>query len=76
MAVNLQIEYDKLVELVDQLNEDQQRELVVHVLTQRSRQRVLTTEEKIQLLDAAKLTNAIREEPSIRRTDWYGDDGR
>jgi len=46
------------------------------MLTYRASQRPLTPEEKIQLLDMAKLDNPVNETPSIRREDWYGDDGR
>ena len=76
MAVQLDIEYRKLIELVEQLSEEQQKNLITRLLTRRARQRPLTTEEKIQLLDAAKLSVAINEEPSVRRVDWYSDDGR
>jgi hypothetical protein len=76
MAVQLNIEYDQLVELVEQLSEIQQQDLIVRILSQRAQQRPLTADEKIQLLDAAKLHNPMNETPSIRREDWYGDDGR
>lgn len=76
MGVQLEITYEKLVELVDQLSEDKQRDLISHLLDQHAQQRPLTKEEKLQLLDAAKLSVPINEEPSIRREDWYGDDGR
>ncbi len=76
MAVQLNIEYEKLIELVEQLPEERQKELITRLLTRRADQRTLTKEEKIQLLDAAKLSVPINEEPSIRRVDWYGDDGR
>jgi hypothetical protein len=36
----------------------------------------MTAESKIHLLDAAKLHNPVREAPSVRRADWYDDDGR
>jgi hypothetical protein len=76
MAVQLSIDYEKLIELVEQLPEEQQKDLIARLLTQRSRQRALTAGEKIQLLDVAKLHNPIKEEPSVRRVDWYDDDGR
>ena len=76
MAVQLSIDYDDLVELVEQLSEEQQRDLITQILTHRSRQRPLTSEEKIQLLDTAKLHNPVNETPSIRRSDWYDDNGR
>ena len=76
MAVQLHIPYETLIDLVKQLPEEQQQDLLTRLLTQRARQRALTVEEKIQLLDAAKLHNPVHEEPSVRRVDWYGDDGR
>lgn len=76
MAIQLSIEYSDLVELVGQLSEAQQQDLITQILTHRARQRPLTPEEKIQLLDAAKLQNPVNEAPSVRRVDWYNDDGR
>ena len=76
MDGQLRIEFEKLVELVEQLSEDQQRDLIARLLTQRARQQSLTAEEKIQLLDTAKLNVRVNEEPSVRRIDWYSDDGR
>jgi len=76
MALQLNIEYSDVVELVEQLSEEQQRDLITQILTHRARQRPLTPEEKIQLLDAAKLYNPVNETPSVRRTDWYDDNGR
>lgn len=76
MAVQLTIDYEQLVELVEQLSEEQQKELIGRLLTQRAQQRPLTAEEKIQLFDAAKIHNAVNITPSIRREDWCGDDGR
>ncbi|MBC7813274.1 MAG: hypothetical protein H7175_19100 [Burkholderiales bacterium] len=72
----LNLDYDQLIELVVQLSEEQQQELIVRLLTQRGDQRSLTADEKIQLLQAAQLHNPVNEPPSLRREDWYGDDGR
>lgn len=76
MAVQLNIEYDQLVTLIDQLSEEQRRKLLTRLILQEAQQRPLTIEEKFQLLDAAKLHLQVNEEPSPRREDWYGDDGR
>lgn len=84
MALQHPIRYEQLVELVEQLSEEQQKDLIKRLLTRdvthpRSRlaqQRPLTVEEKLKLLDAVKLNVAVNEEPSIRRVDWYNDDGR
>jgi len=76
MAVQLNIDYSEVVHLVEQLSEEQQKDLITQILTQRARQRPLTAEEKIQLLDAAKLHNPVNEAPSISRADWYDEKGR
>jgi hypothetical protein len=76
MAVQLNLDYDQLVELVEQLSEEQEKDLIVRLLTQRAHQRPLTAQEKIQLLEAAQMHNPVNETPSPRREDWYGDDGR
>lgn len=76
MALQLPIRYEQLVELVEQLSEEQQKDLIKRLLTRQGQQRPLTVEEKLKLLDAVKLNVAVNEEPSIRRVDWYGDDGR
>lgn len=76
MALRLPIEYEQLLELVEQLSEEQQRDLTKRLLARQAQQRPLTIEEKLKLLDAVKLDVAINEEPSVRREDWYGDDGR
>ena len=42
-----------------------------------AKERSLTPDEKIFLLDSAKITDVrLKNEPSVRREDWYGDDGR
>jgi hypothetical protein len=76
MSVQLLIHYEQLLELVEQLSAEEQNDLIRRLLQRQSRQRPLTIEEKLQLLDAVKLDVAINEEPSIRRENWYGDDGR
>ncbi len=76
MAIQLNIDYSEVVQLVEQLSEEQQKDLIAQILTQRARQRPLTAEEKIQLLDAAKLHNPVNQTPSVRRSDWYDDNGR
>jgi hypothetical protein len=75
MGVQLEITYEKLLELINQLSEDKQRDLISHLL-QQAEKRKLTPEEKLALYHASIMTVPINEEPSIRREDWYGDDGR
>ena len=76
MALQLPIRYEQLVELVEQLSEEQQKDLIKRLLTRQAQQHPLTVEEKLKLLDAVKLNVPVNEEPSIRRVDWYNDDGR
>ena len=76
MAVQLNIEYEQLVTLIDQLSDEQRKDLLTRLLTQQAHERPLTIEEKLQLLEAAKLRNPVNEEPSLSREDWYTDDGR
>ncbi len=76
MAVQLRIEYDQLVELVEQLSDEQQKQLIARLLTKHAQQKPLTAEEKIQLFEAAQIRRQVNETPSPRREDWYGDDGR
>jgi hypothetical protein len=76
MALQLLIRYEQLVELVEQLTEAQQKDLLVRLLTRQPQPPLLTIEEKLTLLDAVGLNVAINETPSIRRADWYNDDGR
>ena len=75
MAVQLNIPYETLLGLIDQLPEEQKRDLLTQLL-QQTRDRKLTTEEKLVLYHASILHNTVNEEPSIRREDWYDDDGR
>jgi len=75
MAVHLQIPYETLLSLVEQLPREQQQDLVRH-LQKRAEGRELTVDEKLHRLRSAQLDMEVREEPSPRREDWYDDDGR
>jgi hypothetical protein len=72
MGVQLQIPYETLVQLVEQLPDEQKQSLMRH-LQERAQPREQTANEKIELLRAAQLHNAVKEEPSPRREDWYDD---
>ena len=76
MAIQLEIDYRQLVQLVDQLSEAEQNDLIRQVLLRRAEKRPLTSEEKMRLFDAAKIYSEVLNEPSMRREDWYDDDGR
>jgi hypothetical protein len=75
MTAHLNVPFETVVELVDQLPIEQQ-----HLLLQRIQGRIhrqsLSVEEKIQLLRAAQINADVNQEPSPRREDWYDDDGR
>jgi len=74
MAVQLTIPYETLVELIEQLPEAEQDDLLERLT--RRKQQPLTAEEWIQEFNAAVLSVEVNEAPSIRREDWYDDDGR
>ena len=66
------ISRDTTAHLSEREIEDRVRE--IHAA---AKKRPLTPDEKIFLLDTAKITTVrIKNEPSVRREDWYGDDGR
>lgn len=73
MALQLPIQYEQLVDLVQQLSEEQQKDLIRRLLALQAQQRPLSVEEKLKLLDDVKLNVPINEEPSVRRVDWYDD---
>jgi len=75
MAVQLTIPYQTLLELVDQLSEDQKRELINH-LQEQAKQRKLSPEEWRALFESAVITTPISPDFSFNRADWYDDDGR
>lgn len=76
MAVQLTIEFEKLMELVDQLPFEQRQYLVQHI-TEKALDRQLTPKEKIELLNSTVHDlGDISPDFSFRREDWYGDDGR
>jgi hypothetical protein len=74
-TVQLNLSYETLLDLIEQLPVDQKRDLLMRLLED-ARNRVLSKEEKQALYHASILSIPIKEEPSIRREDWYGDDGR
>jgi len=66
---------EKIVELVDRLTPQEQTALTAHLL-EAARKRQLSVQEKMRLLRAAQIDVTVLEEPSVRREDWYGEDGR
>lgn len=75
MGVQLKTTFDKLVELVDQLSRGEQKKLFEHLL-QQSENRNLAPHAKLAFHHASIISVLVNGKPSIRREDWYGDDGR
>jgi len=75
MAVQLTIPYETLIELIDQLPAEEQDALVNRFLSAK-RAATLSKSERLAAYHASIISNPIREAPSIRREDWYDDDGR
>ena len=69
------ITFEELVKLVDRLPPQQQTQLTAHLLDL-ARKRQLSVQEKMNLLRTAQIDIEVIEEPSVRRADWYSDDGR
>lgn len=74
MAVQLTIPYETLIDLVEQLPDAEQVKLLNHLAL--GNQRPSTAEAWIRQFEAAVLHVEVNEAPSIRREDWYDDDGR
>jgi len=75
MAVQLNIPYETLVTLVEQLPPKEQQDLLARLL-HITRKRPLSKEDRLALFHTSILSVPVNEAPSIRREDWYDDDGR
>jgi DNA mismatch repair ATPase MutL len=76
MAVQLNINYEQLLQLVDQLTEAQQSDLIDRLL-EKAKTRQMSVDERKALFEALKVDlGAVSSEYSDRRADWYDDDGR
>lgn len=64
---------NKLTEEITRLYDN---DLVARLLMRIGKQRKLTLDEQFRLVDAVRLDWKVKNEPSVRRADWYGDDGR
>lgn len=73
MAANLSLQ--EVLALAEQLSEAEQRTLVTRLQEHIQRQR-LSNDEWIALFDSMKVSIPPGENFSLRREDWYGDDGR
>ena len=69
------IPLDKVIEIVDQLTPAEQTALVTHLL-EIGKHRPLSIAERKALFEASILDMQVASMPSVRRIDWYDDDGR
>jgi len=69
------VSFEEIVELVDGLSSAEQTQLTTYLL-ESARKRQLSVEEKMHLLRSVQISAEVNQEPSVRREDWYGDDGR
>ena len=70
-----QVTYDEVVRLAEQLSPVEQQALIAH-LQETAKHRKLTKEEWLALFDSMKVSIPLGKDFSLRREDWYGDDGR
>lgn len=75
MAVQLTIPYETLIALVEQLPPDEQRDLLHHI-QERAEQRSLSDEEWQAAFQSLMIDRPLVGPISLRRSDWYDDDGR
>ena len=62
--------------LTEEVTKKYDNDLVARLLMRVGKLRKLTLDEQFRLADAVSLKWKVREEPSVRRADWYGEDGR
>lgn len=65
-----------VIALAEQLSAEERAALVRHLQADSLPSAPLTAEERKRRWQAAILHAEVNEVPSIRREDWYGDDGR
>jgi hypothetical protein len=66
---------DQILRAAEQLSPEEQA-ILIQQLQEHTRQRVFPVDDKMELLRAAQLDVQVNQEPSVRRVDWYDDDGR
>lgn len=69
------VSFEEIMNLVDRLSPTEQTQLTTHLL-ESAQKRQLSVDEKMRLLRSVQISAEVNEEPSVRREDWYGDDGR
>jgi len=67
--------YKDVLKMAEQLTLDEQETLARH-LQQRAEEKKRRVEEWKKRFEAVMIRLPVLEEPSIRREDWYDDDGR
>lgn len=65
----------QLNEWAEELYKEYDNVLIMRLFTRVAKYRPLTLAEKLRLDDAAKLEWEVVNQPSVRRRDWYGEDG-
>lgn len=75
MFLQSPITYQTILQLVEQLPDEQKEHLLLHLIQQAKTQQP-ANEERKTLYHASILDMPVNEAPSIRRADWYDDDGR
>lgn len=75
MTGNLNIPFETLVELVEQLPVEQQQ-ILIERLQERIPHNGQSVAEKLRKLRSIQVDVKVNQEPSPRREDWYDDDGR
>jgi hypothetical protein len=72
MALQLPIKYEQLIELVEQLSEDQQKDLITRLLT---RNKLQTPSDRLVVFQSMSLNlGQVLTGYSDHRADWYNED--
>lgn len=66
----------RINKLTRQITKREDNELIARLLIGVAKHRPLSGAEKIRLSDAVRMKVKYKTEPSVRRADWYGADGR
>jgi hypothetical protein len=75
MAVQLTIQFEALLEAIENLSPEE-KAVIATLVQPTSELPSLTADEKLRRLQAVMVTATPGERFSFRREDWYDDDGR
>ena len=67
--------FDQILHAAEDLSAAERQALIQH-LQKQVEQPGLSAGDKLALLRAVQVHVQVNQEPSLRREDWYGDDGR